>query len=253
MINPNKQLTFVFAEQVGSLVKLYEALGFQAEHLQLKQPSKQALILESLTTNDVSVRNIEQVTLAIAALQKLVEDRELEAWSDGLTFERQKAELEEQLNKLQELNDKNEQLEQQVAVLEETVTRLKSYFPEREKLHASDKEKQWIGFVREIIHVRDSLAMKEELLKEEENHQETKAWKLVQALYRETEGILTRMKVMVIRQEGIFDSNTQMVTDTTPTDQENLHDTVAQTFREGYRTADRLIRPQEVILFSYKG
>ena len=112
-------------------------------------------------------------------------------------------------------------------------------------------EQQYLSFSKEIILMRDNLSMKEEMLRSEEEYQETKVWKLVQASYRETEAILKRMGIIVVNQTGAFDSTIQLVTDTVPTETKELHDTVAQTFREGYRTIDKIIRPQEVVLYSY--
>ena len=240
-----RQLTPVIAQLAQSLAKLYETMNFQAEGFQLKQPSRQEAFIERLSQNDVAVQNISMLNQTIETLTKKFEDRELDNWSERQTLERQKAELEE-------FNDQRQQLSQLLTIQEESLKQLKTELEASEKQNASTLEKQFLGFVREIISVRDNLAMKEELLKEEENYQETKAWKLIQLSYRETEGILKRMGVKVIKMSGAFDVQSQMATETIPTHDEALHDTVAQTYREGYRTENKLIRAQEVVLYAYK-
>lgn len=247
-----KQLILSIAELAQSLFKLYEAMGFQTESFQLKRPSRQEVIVEKLAQNDAAVYNIEMLNQAIETLQKKFEDRQLDNWSERQTFEREKAELEHLLTQLKELNDQKQLLSQLLDSKEDTLSQLKTELESAEKQAAAALEKQFLAFVREIISVRDNLAMKEEMLKEEENYQESKAFKLIQLSYRETEGILKRMGVFVLNQTGMFDTQTQLVTDTVSTSDETLHDTVALTFREGYRTGEKLVRPQEVILYSHK-
>jgi len=247
-----KQLTPGISQLAQSLAKLYEIMGFQTEGFQLKQPSRQEVIFESLKQNNTSVQNIDLLNQSVETLQKKLEDRELDQWSERQTFERQKAALEEQLKQLEELNNQKQLLRQSEAVHEESLNQLKTQFEASEKHGAAALEKQFLAFAREIISVRDNLAMKEEILKEEDNYQETNAWKFIQLSYRETEGILKRMGVQVLNQTGLFYAQTQMVTGTVTTDNVELHDFVAQTFREGYRTEDKLIRPQEVFLYSYR-
>jgi len=252
MRKTNKQLSPVIAELAHSIIKLYETMGFQTKGFHLKQPSRQEVIVEKLAHNDAAFQNIESLKGAIERLAKKFEDRELDQWSESQTFERQKAELEQQLKQLEELNNQKQQLAQLLTTQEEKINQLNMQLDASEKQSAGVLEKQFLTFVREIISVRDNLAMKEEMLKEEDNYQETKAWKFIQLSYLETEGILKRMGVMLLNQTGTFDAQTQMVTDTVPTDDELLHDMIAQTFREGYRTEGKIIRPQEVVLYSYK-
>jgi len=252
MAKTKRQLSSVINELNMKLNLLYETMGFQAEGFQFKQPSRQEVFIEKLAQNDTAVQNIEILNQTIETLQKKVEDRQLDNWSERQSFERQKAELEEQLKQLEELNEQKQQLNQLLSIQEESINQLKTELEAAEKQFAANMEKQFLTFLFEIISVRDNLAIKEQMLKEDENYQETKAWKLIQLSYRETEGILKRMGVTVINQSGAFDVQAQMVADTFPTPDEELHDTVVQTFREGYRTEDKLIRPQEVVLYSYK-
>lgn len=240
------------AQLFQSVVNLYETLGVEPEKVELEQPSKEMSLFDSLVSKDVTSHNLEQVNQAIVRLQKRVEERNLETWSERQTFERQKKELEQKLEEWDTLAEKNRQLNQQINTLEADKKELNVRLADAEKQHRLEKEKYWLGFAREIIQVRDNLAMKEEMLKEEDNYTETKAWKLIQSLYRETESVLSRQGITIIRKDGAFDSQLHSVSDTIPTEKEELHDTVAQTFRDGYRTAEKLIRPQEVILYSYK-
>jgi molecular chaperone GrpE (heat shock protein) len=73
---------------------------------------------------------------------------------------------------------------------------------------------------------------------------------LLQSLYKESGRILSGNGVELLNSTGPFSTDTQVVKDITPTNDKELAETVSSTVREGYRINGRLIRPQEIILFT---
>lgn len=231
--------------------ELYEVMNESATEIKLRLPKKLPLILENIFISKVTIDNLNGIRQLIDNATKLIEDKILGAKSLEMTNIRFNEELDEAKNEILYLKNELAQLAKESKQIDSIPNEVDVALKHKNNELQIEKEQQDLTFGKEIILMRDNLCMKEEMLKTEEEYQESKAWKLIQASYRETESILNRMGITVINEKGVFDSNIQMVTDTTPTDKEELYETVAQTFREGYRTADKLIRPQEVILYSY--
>ena len=114
-----------------------------------------------------------------------------------------------------------------------------------------ESNKQFLNFVDEIICIRDNLKMKMITLNELKESENSKAFDIIKLVQQETEGILKRMGISVINEEGKFNDQIQKIIKTKPAIDKTLHDTIAQTVREGYRMNDIIIRFQEVILYSY--
>lgn len=239
-----------------SLHKLFESMNLQVPKSKLNLPQELWLVLENIVASPVTIQNLEQIRLSVNEATKQQEERSLDRWNAEQTVLQLKKQVAEMSSNSEILQADNSSLKKQLTALSQEKEDAEKSFQEKifnlsEKFE-EEKEIQFLSFVKEIILIRDNLTMKEEMLKSEENYRESKAYKLIQLSYHETENILNRIGVSVINQNGPFNNLIQMVSDTTPTDNEELHDTVAKTFREGYRTKDKLIRLQEVILYSFK-
>jgi molecular chaperone GrpE (heat shock protein) len=251
-----KNLYTALGDLLLSLHKLFESMNLQVPKSKLNLPQKHWLVLENIVLSPVTIQNLEQIRLSVNEAAKQQEDRSLDRWNAEKTVLRLKKQIAEMSSDSEKLQADNSSLKEQLTALSQEIEDAEKSFKEKifnlnEKFE-KEKESQFISFVKEIILIRDNLTMKEEMLKSEENYRESKAYTLIQLSYRETENILNRMGISVINQTGPFNNLIQMVSDTTPTDNEDLHDTVARSFREGYRTNDKLIRLQEVILYSFK-
>lgn len=249
----NKQHLYnVLSQSVFSIHKQYECINETIPAWKLKLPNKLMLILENLLVSKVTLENLNGIRQLIVDSTKIVEDKLMDIKNLEMTNERIKKELNDANQVIQDLKDELEK----VVIQPKQTTLSSNEINDPLKEENNDLKKkidvQYLTFGKEIILMRDNLCMKEEMLKMDDNYQESTSWKLIQNSYRETENILNRMEITVINQTGMFDNNIQMVTDTVSTDCEELDNTVAQTFREGYRTEDKLIRPQEVILYSFK-
>ena len=251
-----KKIYSTLGDLLLSLHKLFESMNLQVPKSKLNLPQELWLLFENIVVSPITIQNLEQIRLSVNEAIKQQDDRSLDRWNAEQTVKRLKKQIDELNFDSEKLQEENALLKAKLTVLSQEKENAEKSFQEQflnlNQNTEKQKETQYLSFVKEIILIRDNLTMKEEMLKSEDNYRESKAYKLIQLSYRETENILNRMGVLVINQAGLFNNLLQMVSDTTPTDNEELHDTVAQTFREGYRTNDKLIRLQEVILFSYK-
>lgn len=256
MLTNRKYLYSALGDLLLSLHKLFESMNLQVPKSKLNLPQELWLALENIVVSPVTIQNLEQIRLSVNEATRQQEDRSLDRWNAEQTVLRLKKQVAEMSSDSEKLQAENTLLKTQITALSQENKDAKKSFQEQilNLNQKAEKEKgtQFLSFVNEIILIRDNLKMKEEMLQSEENYTESKAYKLIQLSYRETENILNRMGVSVINQTGPFNNLFQMVSDTTPTDNEDLHDTVALTFREGYRSNDKLIRLQEVTLFSFK-
>jgi molecular chaperone GrpE (heat shock protein) len=251
-----KTLYTALGDLLLSLHKLFESMNLQVPKSKLNFPQELWLVLENIVVSPVTIQNLEQIRLSVNEATKQQEHRSLDRWNAEQTVSRLKKQVSEMSSNSEKLQEENTSLKAQLTALSQEKEEAEKSFQEQffnlNQKAEKDKETQFLSFVKEIILIRDNLTMKKEMLKSEENYRESKPYTLIQLSYRETENILNRMGVSIINQTGPFNNLLQMVSDTTPTDNEELHDKVAQTFREGYRTNDKLIRLQEVILYSFK-
>jgi molecular chaperone GrpE (heat shock protein) len=251
-----RTLYMVLGDLLLSLHKLFESMNLQVQKSKLNLPQELWQAFENIAVTPVTIQNLEQIRLSVNEAIKQQDDRSLDRWNAEQTVKRLKKQIDELNFDFEKLQEANALLNAKLTVLSQEKENAEKSFQEQflnlNQNTEKQKKTQYLSFVKEIILIRDNLTMKEEMLKSEDNYRESKAYKLIQLSYRETENILNRMGVLVINQAGLFNNLLQMVSDTTPTDNEELHDTVAQTFREGYRTNDKLIRLQEVVLFSFK-
>jgi len=75
---------------------------------------------------------------------------------------------------------------------------------------------------------------------------------MISNLYKELGRILSRHGVQPIEDIGTFNKIYHTVVDIRNTDEMSLNETIAETFRPGYKTDNQIIRHQEVILYKYK-
>lgn len=234
-----------------SINKLYESLDVPERQYKLKMPKKMPLFFENLFISRVTIINLDAIRKLIDEATKIIEDNILESKSAVMTNDRITDELDSAKLEILRLKTEIEKVNGEIPEMDFKTADIYIELTSKNKNLQQEVEQQFLTFVKEIILMRDNLCMKEEVLKTEEKYQETNVWKLIQASYRETEAILKRMGIIIVNETGVFNSNIQLVTDTVATDVEELHDTVAQTFREGYRTVNKIIRPQEVVLYTY--
>lgn len=76
---------------------------------------------------------------------------------------------------------------------------------------------------------------------------------LLESLYRGLGKVLEKEGVTLIEEVGAYDGKRQQVVDTRPTDDPAQDNFVCATVRPGYLFHERLIRPQEVIVYAFDG
>lgn len=77
------------------------------------------------------------------------------------------------------------------------------------------------------------------------------AHKILESLYRKLGQLLEKEGLTPLEATGAFNYERQQVVETEETDDPNLDEMVADTVRPGYSFNERLIRPQEVIVYTY--
>jgi hypothetical protein len=73
-----------------------------------------------------------------------------------------------------------------------------------------------------------------------------------ESLYQKLGKILSLEGVSVLEETGVFNYAQQQVIDTVPTADPAQDETIASTVRPGYQFNQKLVRPQEVIVFTYQ-
>lgn len=75
---------------------------------------------------------------------------------------------------------------------------------------------------------------------------------LLEALSKQLEQVLIKEGVSAIEDTGTFDYEKHQVVSTQVTDNPDLKEQICQTIRPGYRFNGGVIRPQEVIIYTYQ-
>jgi hypothetical protein len=107
-----------------------------------------------------------------------------------------------------------------------------------------DREPEPSTTARELIKLRDYI-----LLACTENA--TSDRKVFESLYQKVGQILTHESVTVLEETGQFNYEHQQVIDTQTTDDQTLDEMISSTIRSGYLFNQKLLRPQEVIVYVY--
>jgi hypothetical protein len=99
---------------------------------------------------------------------------------------------------------------------------------------------------QELIKLRDWV-----LMAKSENH--PPGSEMLEVLYQRLGQILEKEDVLLLEATGSYNYERQQVITTKPTDDPDRHDQICETVRPGYLFHDKLVRPQEVIIYIYDG
>jgi molecular chaperone GrpE (heat shock protein) len=176
---------------------------------------------------------VNRIDTTIASLIPLMNETKI----DLVSAEEEIAELKQQEAKYQdmltELNSKLSGLIELNQQTKSTNDRLK------------EAENRYEKLVDAFMNFRDQMMFFKD------NAKDDNMINLLQSLYKESGRILSANGVELLISNGPFSTDTQVVKDITPTNDKDLAETVSSTVREGYRINGRLIRPQEIILFTF--
>ena len=118
---------------------------------------------------------------------------------------------------------------------------------ESQKTVLAGAKKTTAAFIDDIIRFRDQLLIFRDGATGD-------ILKFIEMQYKELGKILKKNGMEPLETAaGPFDESCQTVFQTVDTTDKELHMTVSETFRPGYRTADGLLRRQEVIVYKYSG
>ena len=161
----------------------------------------------------------------IRLVEKLVQDNALYSYLEGLEAQTQQA--------LQAMKDRQ----------------LDNWNHQQNETRITQLEQERLGFIRDMIALRDKLLIRQNWL-EEEAPDEKNARKLAASQLRETARCLTNLGVEILEADGAFDNRYQTVVETRPAETPDQTDQIAETFRAGCRFLGEILRAQEVILFT---
>ena len=213
------------------LTELYQLIGLDAHSVHVAQRSALLQWFETLFQDNNLYDYLEGLTDLTDQAVVAMKDRNLDDWNNRCN-EARLAELEQQLS----------QLRLQLTQAEQQLTA-------KAEAQASAPADNTMQAIRGIISMRDNLLMKKAWAKDC-MPQDVNAAKLVDSQLLETAKLLTQLGVEILEDTGAFDSKLHTVVQTLPAQSSEQVDTIAETFRPGYRWNGEIIRPQEVILFA---
>jgi molecular chaperone GrpE (heat shock protein) len=97
----------------------------------------------------------------------------------------------------------------------------------------------------DIIKLRDQIFIAKYSCSEKQQ-------KILLSLYEELGRILKINGIEPLEEEKIFNSQYHIVIDTKVTDKIQLNNTIAETYRPGYKINGKILRAQEVVLYRYE-
>lgn len=98
-----------------------------------------------------------------------------------------------------------------------------------------------------LIKFRDQLMYFQENFDAVGNPQ---AVEMLKNLYAESGRFMKENRIEPLEDTGVLDAQRHTVVDTRPTDDPALENSIAQTFRAGYRLDGNIVRPQEVVVYT---
>lgn len=140
----------------------------------------------------------------------------------------------------EEENSRTLELEQELERMRQKIRQMEEKYQEEQKAH--------LLLIQNLISVSDKLLSQKKWM-EDQAPEDKNTGKVINGQLREISGCLKDAGVEILDAKGVFDSRYQTVVDTRLAQTPEQIDTIAETFRPGYRFGDELLRPQEVILF----
>lgn len=208
-----------------NLNELLELCGVEKGDIKFPKPSKLASILEKFSKDDSAVKYFNHLKAQVKEAKKLLEERQLDYWNS------------EQNEKLLE------ECQSKLKVCEQEVERL------RKKLTGCDVEKVCEQkVIEDLIHMLDQLQDKKTWLSEGGSENELLA-KFLDGQIKETMTILERAGVEILEENGVFDKSLQRAVKTVKTDDPQMKNKVAETFRPGFLYDGIVLREQEVVVY----
>ena len=142
--------------------------------------------------------------------------------------------------------DENEQtdnsIEQSAPAAEQTV---------KTEQAASD-DKALMNMIMSVIGMRDNLILRQGMIELQNPELASYSTKIIDTVINETTHMLKQNDVEVLDNDGMFDTALQVIAGIKKTEDQTLENVVATTSKIGYKYKDKLIRPQEVIVYQYE-
>lgn len=128
----------------------------------------------------------------------------------------------------------------------------KIYNPSQEKLQTLEVEEnkdiskyETSELALDIIKLRDQIFIANDSCTDKQQ-------KMLTSLYEELGRILKINGIESLEESGVFNSQYHTVIDTKATNQIQLNNTIAETYRPGYKIKNKIIRAQEVVIYKFK-
>jgi len=225
------------------LLELFRLCGLEPKPVGIRPAPRAVRLVERLAPDQALYDYLNGLDALTRQAVQEQNDQRLEAWNDRQN-ELRVAQLTEEL---EQERARSRELEEKLAARE--TEGKQSRAPQTGEPDSGPPDQQVTDFIRDVIAMRDNLLTRKVWLEEQAPEEET-ARKLIQSQLMETARCLTSHGVEILEEGGAFDSWYQTVADTRPTGDASLEGRIADTFRPGYRFQGKVLRPQEVILFT---
>lgn len=230
----------------GNLGKLFKNLKIQGDTFEIKTPHTIIKLLQTLLANGIFAENIMVINEQVKQAAKKSEDMHMELFSDRICSDEYERKI-EQLN--QSIIKKDIKIKEVQAENTKILQDLYSKSIEFNEI-IKKKDKTQMDIIESLIAFRDSIVLRDGLASDGEK---VDGNKLLTSLVKETARVFEKNGVKVLEEKGTFNSSIQKVTDVKDTNEKELQDIVADVFRAGYIFENKMIRPEEVILYRYSG
>lgn len=247
----NQDIYTVLENMFENMDKLFSSLDVDEENFNLLTPNLFLQFVEHIINKGTVLKNIKLLNKKLEKAASISKDSRLENWNNSLCIVELNKKIEvlnSNVNTLKqevlEISKEKKRIALESIELETKLKNIKEEFIEEKKL----LKNQNIDTIKSIITFRDSVIMRQGLA---ESQEESSLKSLLNSLIKETANLLEQNHVEILDGKGSFDNSIHIVVEVKQTDDKDLHDKVAQVFRPGYIFEEEMIRPQEVILYSY--
>lgn len=234
---------------IDNMNVIFDKLDLPLLECNLAIPGTLLLFIESIVSNGTIEKNIKEINKQLEEIVATYEQRIcVDEFEEILSEPSEKAESksEENSNKLFDENNVISQVESK-SVFENIDIKEVVNNP-KEDPHISDDAS--LNMIMDIIGMRDNLILRQGMIELQNPELAQQTSKIIDAILLETSNTLKKNNVTILNSNGLFETVSQKIMGTEKTDDKTLENVIAKTVKMGYKYKEKLIRPQEVVVYS---
>ncbi len=234
---------------VDNMNVLFDDLKLPLLECNLAIPGVLLLFIENIASSGAIEKNIVEINKQLGDIINEYETRiKAEYCEDAIPNTQEKKETEGFSDNLFEGNEAVFPADNE-SVFENTVCESENFITPAKNETNSDDETV-VNMIKSVIAMRDNLILRQGMIEMQNPEMAEQSAKIIDTVLLETSHLLEQNNVTVLNNTGVFDTATQTITGTEKTSDKALENTIVKTARMGYRYKEKLIRPQEVIIYS---